>query len=107
MQERDRLPSRPSYTDASKQQPDQKRSFRMLAAYMDLGACYKLTGGTQRASAELRGLHIESQVSVGGRKVQISRLLRPQFSVCLMASVSVQHGTPATRNDFELCPELC
>jgi hypothetical protein len=70
VQEHDRLAPRPSFSDAAKPaRPEQARSFRMLAAYMDLGACYKLVGNTQHASAELRGLHVETQVSVGGHKV--------------------------------------
>lgn len=45
------------------------RSVRMLAAHMDLGARYRMAGPQQRASAELRGLRVETRVTLGGEQV--------------------------------------
>ena len=64
-----------SAADLSAIQADGKaRSVRMLAAYMDLGARYKMVGKQQRASAELRGLRIETRVTLGEEKVAASAL---------------------------------
>lgn len=67
LQERDAL--RVKTPNAPRTPADVGRSVRMLAAYMDLGACYKIAGDRQRASAELRGLHVETLVDVGTHKV--------------------------------------
>ena len=42
----------------------------MLAAHMDLGVRYKMAGPQQRASAELRGLRIETRVTLGDQKAR-------------------------------------
>ncbi|KAK9908805.1 hypothetical protein WJX75_003140 [Coccomyxa subellipsoidea] len=68
-QERDAMRLSTPKTEAAPRAPgNASRSVRMLAAYMDLGASYKIAGDRQRASAELRGLHVETQVDVGGHK---------------------------------------
>ena len=76
LQERDAMRVSASKAEAApRARGDAGRSVRMLAAYMDLGARYKIAGDRQRASAELRGLHVETQVDVGGHKVDpISQL---------------------------------
>ena len=72
-----------SAADLSAIQADGKsRSVRMLAAYMDLGARYKMVGKQQRASAELRGLRIETRVTLGEEKVQA-----PQITLCNKAAL--------------------
>lgn len=65
------------------------RSVRMLAANMDLGACYKISGDCQRASAELRGLHVETQVNIGGHKVFQRHHLDASFSRSLTVLADV------------------
>jgi hypothetical protein len=42
------------------------RSVRVLAAQLDLGARARLSNGDIHASAELRGLHVETRVNLGG-----------------------------------------
>jgi hypothetical protein len=42
------------------------RSVRMLAAYLDLAARYKLEGGEQQAGVELRGMRVETQTNLAG-----------------------------------------
>lgn len=70
MQEKEVMQTKRSAADLSAIQADGKaRSVRMLAAYMDLGARYKMVGKQQRASAELRGLRIETRVTLGEEKV--------------------------------------
>ena len=88
-------------TEAAPRAPgNASRSVRMLAAYMDLGASYKIAGDRQRASAELRGLHVETQVDVGGHKVKIpsdlSGALQPK-DICalpILASKMLQSEVP-------------
>ncbi len=71
LQEKDALRVNTPNKEAAPRTPrDVNRSVRMLAAYMDLGACYKIAGDRQRASAELRGLHVETLVDVGTDKVR-------------------------------------
>ena len=70
VQEKEALQTRKSQADlASLQSGDQPKTVRMLAAHMDLGVRYKIAGPQQRASAELRGLRIETRVTLGGQKV--------------------------------------
>lgn len=70
MQEKEALQIKRSQADLAKLQPGEKaKTVRMLAAYMDLGARYKMVGPQQRASAELRGLRIETRVTLGDQKV--------------------------------------
>ena len=71
MQEKEVMQTKRSAADLSAIQADGKaRSVRMLAAYLDLGARYKMVGKQQRASAELRGLRIETRVTLGEEHVQ-------------------------------------
>ena len=56
VQEKEVMQTKRSAADLSAIQADGKsRSVRMLVAYLDLGARYKMVGKQQRASAELRG----------------------------------------------------
>ena len=57
-------------TAIHQEQDAKSKSVRMLAAHMDLGARYKMVGKQQRASAELRGLRIETRVTLGDEKVR-------------------------------------
>ncbi len=83
VQEKEVMQTKRSAADLSAIQADGKsRSVRMLAAYLDLGARYKMVGKQQRASAELRGLRIETRVTLGEEKVQ-----PPHFSLCHKATL--------------------
>lgn len=69
-QEKEALQTRKSQADlASLQSGGQPKTVRMLAAHLDLGVRYKMAGPQQRASAELRGLRIETRVTLGNQKV--------------------------------------
>ena len=69
-QEKEALQTRKSQADlASLPSGEQPKTVRMLAAHMDLGVRYKMAGPQQRASAELRGLRIETRVTLGVQKV--------------------------------------
>ena len=70
MQEKEALQTRKSQADlASLPSGDKAKTVRMLAAYLDLGVRYKMVGPQQRASAELRGLRIETRVTLGDQEV--------------------------------------
>ena len=73
VQEKEVMQAKRSAADLSAIGADdgRSRSVRMLAAHMDLGARYKMAGRQQHASAELRGLRIETSVSLGGEQVRI------------------------------------
>ena len=69
-QEKEALQVRMRQADLASLQPgDKSKTVRMLAAYMDLGVRYKMVGAQQRASAELRGLRIQTRVTLGDHKV--------------------------------------
>jgi len=78
-QEKEVMQTKKSAADltAIHQEQDAKsKSVRMLAAHMDLGARYKMVGKHQRASAELRGLRIETRVTLGDEKVRAAHTLQ-------------------------------
>ena len=49
----------------------------MLAAYMDLGARCRLEGDRVAASAEMRGLRIETRISAAGAAARTGDEVRP------------------------------
>ncbi|KAK9819963.1 hypothetical protein WJX72_004515 [[Myrmecia] bisecta] len=60
-------PSRDLDKRSGEQAPEGPRAVRMLAAYLDLEACYKIEGDFQKAYAELRGFRIETQINLNPR----------------------------------------
>ena len=94
-----------SAADLSAIQADGKsRSVRMLAAYMDLGARYKMVGKQQRASAELRGLRIETRVTLGDDKVTAAPALYLFKQPSLLDEETICIISQAHHDIWALCP---
>ena len=64
MQERDA--ARVGLVEKPKPSDEQEHSVRMLAARLDMASRLRMQGDTLDASAELKGLRVESQISLYG-----------------------------------------